>query len=344
MTIDPFDLREPKHYDLVIDRLTHWYNTRREWIKKAIMMDDVYVFNNPWSVQSMEKSTIVLRHDAPRFPDSGDLAGPTPVVRTHGRSGGHAPELRASLRSGSHRQGARLPDVHEAVRRRRLARRDSPGGRVERSGRRTTRAASWSCILQKAVHPFDRFVRCIGLGPQTHVVLYDPKAPLHDRYTMEHDFLTDEERDLIDSTTLIINAFFALGLQLVRAAPQGRHLVPHRLREPLPRLAGHLPALPLSLAHQGQHPVVDLRRCHAAAAAPPGVDPVLHSRRGGDDPAGTHRRPLAHGARTLRDGAPSRSSAPRTFPTSTKSPTSGSAPRTPRDAVRQQGRGALPAP
>jgi hypothetical protein len=63
-------------------------------------------------------------------------------------------------------------------------------------------------LLQKAVDPFDRFVRCIGLGPQTHVVLYDPKAPLHDRYTMETDFLSPEERDLIDGTTLIINAFF----------------------------------------------------------------------------------------------------------------------------------------
>jgi hypothetical protein len=62
--------------------------------------------------------------------------------------------------------------------------------------------------LQAAVHPFDRFVRCIGLGPQTHVVLYDPKAPIHDRYTMAHDFLSEEERTLIDGMTLVINSFF----------------------------------------------------------------------------------------------------------------------------------------
>ena len=37
--------------------------------------------------------------------------------------------------------------------------------------------------LQAAVEPYDRFVRCIGLGPQTRVVRYDPDAPLHDRYT-----------------------------------------------------------------------------------------------------------------------------------------------------------------
>ena len=57
LTIEPFDLRQPCRFDLVIDRLTHWYDTTREWIKKAVILDDLYVFNNPWSVQSMEKLT-----------------------------------------------------------------------------------------------------------------------------------------------------------------------------------------------------------------------------------------------------------------------------------------------
>src|SRR5687767_2592567 len=55
VTIEPFNLRQGVKYDLVIDRLTHWYHTSREWIKKAVIMDGLYVFNNPWSVQSMEK-------------------------------------------------------------------------------------------------------------------------------------------------------------------------------------------------------------------------------------------------------------------------------------------------
>jgi len=57
VTIEPFDLRQPCEYDVVLDRLTHWYHTSREWIKKAILMDGLYVLNNPWSVQSMEKHT-----------------------------------------------------------------------------------------------------------------------------------------------------------------------------------------------------------------------------------------------------------------------------------------------
>ena len=57
VTIEPFDLQQPVRYDLVIDRLTHWYHTSREWIKKAVVLNDLYVFNNPWSLQANEKHT-----------------------------------------------------------------------------------------------------------------------------------------------------------------------------------------------------------------------------------------------------------------------------------------------
>jgi hypothetical protein len=40
------------------------------------------------------------------------------------------------------------------------------------------------------------------------VILYDIEAPLHDRYTMERGFATEEEMALIRDTTLVINAFF----------------------------------------------------------------------------------------------------------------------------------------
>ncbi len=43
VTIEPFNLRAPCKYDLVIDRLTHWLHTSREWIKKSILMNDLYV-------------------------------------------------------------------------------------------------------------------------------------------------------------------------------------------------------------------------------------------------------------------------------------------------------------
>ena len=73
MTIEPFDLRQPVKYDLVIDRLTHWYSISREWIKKAIVLNDLYVYNNPWSIQANEKHTSYCGDDAPRPAGAGDL-------------------------------------------------------------------------------------------------------------------------------------------------------------------------------------------------------------------------------------------------------------------------------
>ena len=54
-TIEPFALKPGCKYDLVVDRLTHWMALQREWLKKCVLMDGLYVYNNPWSVQSYEK-------------------------------------------------------------------------------------------------------------------------------------------------------------------------------------------------------------------------------------------------------------------------------------------------
>jgi hypothetical protein len=62
--------------------------------------------------------------------------------------------------------------------------------------------------LQAAVLPYERFVRCIGLGPQTRTVNYDPAAPLHDRYRMDRDFITAEQKAELEDITLTINSFF----------------------------------------------------------------------------------------------------------------------------------------
>ena len=39
----------------MIDRLGWWYDLAREWIKKCALMDDVYLLNNPFTFQAMEK-------------------------------------------------------------------------------------------------------------------------------------------------------------------------------------------------------------------------------------------------------------------------------------------------
>ena len=55
VTIEPFNLRDKARQDLCIDRLAYWYYHPREWLKKAALMDDVYLLNSPFTFQSMEK-------------------------------------------------------------------------------------------------------------------------------------------------------------------------------------------------------------------------------------------------------------------------------------------------
>jgi hypothetical protein len=62
--------------------------------------------------------------------------------------------------------------------------------------------------LQAAVLPHDRFVRCVGLGPQMRKVNYDPGAALHDRYRMDIDFLEPDDVSVLEDMTATINAFF----------------------------------------------------------------------------------------------------------------------------------------
>jgi hypothetical protein len=71
----------------------------------------------------------------------------------------------------------------------------------EKSGKRVMH-------LQRAVHPFDLFVRCIGIGPQTRCIKYDAAAPLHARYTTETDFISASERSVLEDMTLTLNTFF----------------------------------------------------------------------------------------------------------------------------------------
>ncbi|HTE49629.1 MAG TPA: hypothetical protein VK698_02065 [Kofleriaceae bacterium] len=207
VTIEPYDLRQPCPYDLVIDRLTHWFHTSREWIKKAIIMDGLYVFNNPWSVQSMEKQTTycAMMHLGMPIPETWmvppksyePLPDLQPTLKSYarlfdlgavGESLGY-PMFMKPYDGGGWKGVSRIDDA-TALR-----------ARYEESGKLVMH-------LQKAVHPFDRFVRCIGLGPQTRIVRYDPSAPLHDRYTMDKGFVSADEAQLLRDTTLTINAFF----------------------------------------------------------------------------------------------------------------------------------------
>lgn len=205
--IEPFDLMQECKYDVVIDRLTHWYHPSREWIKKAIVTDDLYVFNNPWTLQAMEKHTTyaaMMRLGLPvpetwlippkSYAESPDLQ---PTLKRYARLfdlgdiGDRIgyPQFIKPYDGGAWVGVTAIKD-REAL----LAAYDDSGTRLMH--------------LQKGVVPFEGFVRCIGLGPQWRCVNYDPDAPLHDRYRMEVDFLSAEEHQRLTDITMVINAFF----------------------------------------------------------------------------------------------------------------------------------------
>ena len=207
VSIEPFDLRQATKYDVVIDRLTHWYHTSREWIKKAVLTDDLYVFNNPWSLQSMEKQTTYCAMMRLGFPVPDTWLIPP---KSYAESADLQPTLDRYARLFN------LGDIGDRIGYPLFMKPYDGGAWVGvtaiKDGESLQSAYDSSGTrvmhLQKGVQPHDAFVRCIGLGPQWHCVDYDPAAPLHDRYQMSTDFLTADEESHLTNMTMVINAFF----------------------------------------------------------------------------------------------------------------------------------------
>ena len=163
VTIEPFDLGQRCKYDVVIDRLTHWYHTTREWIKKAVILDNLYVFNNPWSVQSMQKHTTYCAMMRLGLPIPATWLVPPKEYDP-------ADDLRVTLQ-----RYARLIDLGDIGHRLGypLFMKPYDGGGWKAVSRidsdetlRATYEQSGKYVmhLQAGVDPHDLFVRCVGLG------------------------------------------------------------------------------------------------------------------------------------------------------------------------------------
>lgn len=218
--IEPFDLRQPVKYDVVIDRLTHWYHTSREWIKKAILSDDMYVFNNPWSLQAMEKHTsycAMMRLGFP-VPDTW-LVPPKAYV--------DSPDLQPTLRQ--YAKLFNLDEIGEKIGYPLFMKPYDGGAWVgvtaikdkEQLHEAYNQSGTRVMHLQKGVSPHDMFVRCVGLGPQWRFVDYDPAAPLHDRYRVGSNFLESGDEATLSKMTMVINAFFGWDFNSCEALRSG---------------------------------------------------------------------------------------------------------------------------
>jgi hypothetical protein len=207
VTIEPFNLRDEPRHSLVIDRLAYWYYHPREWLKKIALMNDVYLLNSPFTFQSMEKhaaycammrlglkvpETVLVPYKHPldnarwaytaqRYNQDFDLDA---VAESLGY-----PLFMKPYDGGAWVGVSKIRDSAELHR------------AYDASGERLMH-------LQQSVEGYDVFTRSLSIGPETMVMKFRPELPMHDRYAVEHDFLTAETGDEVVTISRLVNAFF----------------------------------------------------------------------------------------------------------------------------------------
>jgi hypothetical protein len=207
ITIEPFDLRARPRYDLVIDRLAYWYYVPREWLKKVALMDDVYLLNSPFTFQSMEKhaaycammrlglkvpDTVLVPYKNP--PDNAKFAYTAARYNQPFDLDAIAERMGYPLFMKPYDGGAWVgvtrikgpDDLHTAY---------------DQSGQRLMH-------LQKAVDGYDVFARSLSIGAETMVMKFRPELPMHDRYAVEHGFLSADVGNEVVTISRLVNAFF----------------------------------------------------------------------------------------------------------------------------------------
>jgi hypothetical protein len=231
--IQPFALQQGCKYDLVVDRLTHWLAIQREWLKKCVLMDGLYVYNNPWSVQSYEKHSTYCAMTALGMPIPPTLM----VPQKHYES---KPDLDYTLKA--YAQLFDLGKLGEQIGYPSFMKPYDGGGwqgvsKVD-DGRQLVETYDQSdkylMHLQQAVAGFDLFVRAVGIGPQVRVIKYDASQPLHGRYTTERNFCSKADEQLMVDTCLTINTFFGWDFNSVEALRKGGVFHPIDFANPCP--------------------------------------------------------------------------------------------------------------
>ena len=232
-SIEPFALRQGCKYDVVVDRLTHWFTLQREWIKKAILMDGLYVYNNPWSVQSYTKHSSYCAMLA--------LGMPVPdTVMLPQKSYESKTDLDYTLQAyakmfdvGAIGEELGFPSFmkpYDGGGWQGVSKADDVAG-LQKAYEESDR---YLMHVQKAVDGSDLFVRAIGIGPQVRVMKYDPDKPLHERYTLERDFCSAEDHQVMVDTCLLINTFFGWDFNSVEALRRDGTFYPIDFANPCP--------------------------------------------------------------------------------------------------------------
>ena len=207
LSIEPFNLRDRARHELVIDRLAHWYYHPREWLKKVALMDDVYLLNSPFTFQSMEKHTsyCAMMRLGMNVPETVLVPYKNPVDNA-----------RWAYTSAKYNRSFDLDRIAEEIGFPLYMKPFDGGGwrGVSRVSDRDELHRSYDesgemlMHLQASVPDFEHFARSLTIGPETMVMKFRPDEPMHHRYAVAHDFLSDEVGREVVTISQTVNAFF----------------------------------------------------------------------------------------------------------------------------------------
>src|SRR5689334_9715715 len=207
VTIEPFDLTDKPRHGLVIDRLAYWYYHPREWLKKVALMDDVYLMNSPFTFQSMEK------HSAYCAMLRLGLKIPTTVLVPYKNPVEHAKYAYTAER---YNRPFDLDAIAGHVGYPMFMKPFDGGGwrgvsmiRDQAALHRAYDASDEMLMhLQAAVKDYDVFARALSIGAETMVMKFQPDEPMHNRYAVEHGFLSPTAGEEAVTISRVVNAFF----------------------------------------------------------------------------------------------------------------------------------------
>jgi hypothetical protein len=223
--IQPFNLRDKARHDLVIDRLAHWYYHPREWLKKISLMDDVYLLNSPFTFQSMEKHSAycALMRLGIKIPETVLVPYKNPLDNVRWAYTAERYNAPFDLASIAAEMG--YPMYMKPF----------DGGAWRGVSRINDDADLWAAYdqsgemlmhLQKAVEPYDVFARALTIGPETMVMHFRPDEPMHNRYAVDHGFLSAEAGREAVAIAHTVNAFFRWEFNSCEMLVQGDEVLP----------------------------------------------------------------------------------------------------------------------
>jgi hypothetical protein len=207
LTIEPFSLRAKPRTSLVIDRLAYWYYHPREWLKKVALMDDVYLLNSPFTFQSMEKHAAycAMIRLGLKIPETVLVPSKNPV--DHDKYTYTAKRYNRPFDLDAIAQQLGYPlymKPYDGGAWRGVSRIASPA----ELHRAYDASGKMLMHLQVAIEDYDAFARALSIGAETMVMRFDPAAPMHDRYRVEHEFLSPAAGEEVITISRTVNAFF----------------------------------------------------------------------------------------------------------------------------------------